>query len=357
MHWLKVLRLLRKFLFEIIMQFQIPIQIKSPEKRINYRDKILLTGSCFTEHIGHALNDLKFSVLQNPNGILFDPTSVCKSLHSYITNYKYKEGELFQLNEVWNSWNHHSQFSNIDKANCLNEINASQQKAHKFLKEADWLIITLGSSFSYRLCKESSENPPLGGRGAGEGAGVANCHRAPQHWFDKHLLEIDKTISLLEETIRQLMEFNPALKIIFTISPVRHIRDGVVENNRSKARLLEAVHYVVNKFNGVNYFPAYELVIDVLRDYRFYDVDMVHPNYQATEFVMEKFKENFIDLDSQLLMEEIRKIIIAKKHKAFQPETNAHKLFLKTQLEKAKELQAQFPFLDFEDEINYFGKV
>jgi len=334
------------------MQFQIPIQIKQPERKINYRDKILLSGSCFTEHIGNALNDLKFSVLQNPNGILFDPASVCKSLQSYITNYKYKGADLFQLNEVWNSWNHHSRFSHINKGECLKGINETQQKAHDFLKEADWLIITLGSSFSYRLLEDSSQIPPSGGGWAG----VANCYRAPQHWFNKYLLEITETISMLEETYRQLIKFNPGLNIIFTISPVRHIRDGVVENNLSKARLLEAVHHLVNKFEKLSYFPAYELVIDVLRDYRFYDVDMVHPNYQATEFVMEKFKENFIEEDSQLLMEEIKKIVTARKHKAFQPATNAHKLFLKTHLEKAKELQQQFSFIDLSDEISYFEK-
>jgi hypothetical protein len=333
------------------MQFQLPIQIKSPETRIDYMDKILLIGSCFTEHIGDALADLKFSTLQNPNGILFDPNSVCKSLQSYISNYNYKEEDLFQLNEVWNSWNHHSRFSHINKEECLKGINESQQRAHNFLKDADWLIITLGSSFSYRLISESSQNPPSGVRGAA----VANCHRAPAQWFNKHLLGIDETVSMLDNIYHQLKLFNPKLKIIFTISPVRHVRDGVMENNRSKARLIEAVHYMVNKFDGLFYFPAYELVIDVLRDYRFYDVDLVHPNYPATEFVMEKFKENFIDNGSQSLMEEIRQIVISRKHKPFQPGTNAHKAFLKIHLEKAKDLQVKYPFIDFAEEINYFG--
>ena len=330
------------------MQFQLPIQIKLPAKQINYRDKILLVGSCFTEHIGNTLNEVKFSVLQNPNGILFDPSSVCKSLVSYIENREYKESDLFLLNEVWNSWEHHSRFSNINAKECLEGINTSQRTAHSFLKEADWLIITLGSSFSYKLTNEAIKG------GLQNGAGVANCHRAPSQWFDKYLLYIDEIISQLDTTYHRLKHFNPKLEIIFTISPVRHIRDGVIENNRSKARLIEAVHHMVNKFSNLYYFPAYELVIDVLRDYRFYDIDMVHPNYPATEFVMEKFRESFINEDSQQLMEEIKKIVIARKHKAFQPETNAHKTFLKTQLEKAKELQSKFSFLDLTDEINYF---
>jgi len=334
------------------MQFQLPIQIKSPEKQINYRDKILLIGSCFTEHIGNSLGELKFSTLQNPNGILFDPRSVCKSLVSYIENKQYKKEDLFYLNEIWNSWEHHSRFSNINADEALKIINGSQQQAYIFLKDADWLIITLGSSFSYRLTDLTRQPPLQKERGS---AGVANCHRAPSQWFNKHLLTIDETISLLDTTYHRLKQFNPKLKIIFTVSPVRHIRDGVIENNRSKARLIEAVHHMINEFPGLHYFPAYELVIDVLRDYRFYDVDMVHPNYPATEFVMEKFRENFIDEGSQQLMEEIRKIVIARKHKPFFPETSAHKAFLKNHFQKTKELGNKYPFINFIEELEYFN--
>ena len=166
---------------------------------------------------------------------------------------------------------------------------------------------------------------------------------------------IDETNDLLEDCISELMLFNPKLKIIFTVSPVRHIRDGVVENNRSKARLIEAVHNLVNKFDRVYYFPAYELVIDVLRDYRFYDIDMVHPNYPATEFVLEKFIQSCIDEPSQQIMEEVKKIVTARKHKAFQPSTNAHKQFLQAHLEKTKGLMKRYPFLDFNEELEYFS--
>src|SRR6187200_2613443 len=305
MLWQKVYGSLAKFLFKK-MQFQLPIQIKSPEKKISYRDKILLIGSCFTEHIGNSLSELKFSTLQNPNGILFDPRSVCNSLISYIEDKKYKKEDLFYLNEVWNSWEHHSRFSNIHADEALKNINESQQQAYNFLKNADWLIITLGSSFSYRLTSEAT----LGG--LQNNNGVANCHRAPSQWFNKHLLTIDETVSLLDTTYHRLKQFNSKLKIIFTISPVRHIRDGVIENNRSKARLIEAVHQMINKFPGLYYFPAYELVIDVLRDYRFFDIDMVHPNYPATEFVIEKFSETCFDDSTRHLIEEIKKLTIAK---------------------------------------------
>jgi len=213
------------------------------------------------------------------------------------------------------------------------------------LKEADWLIITPGTSFSYRLTDLAAVN---------NGDGVANCHRAPAQWFTKHLLGIDEIISALDNCYHQLVQFNPKLNIIFTVSPVRHIRDGVVENNRSKARLIEAVHHMVNKFDRLHYFPAYELLIDVLRDYRFYDGDLVHPNYMGTEFVLEKFAETFIDEKAKKLMEEVRKIVIAKKHKASQPSTTAHKEFLESHAKKIKELTRQYPFLDLKKEFDYF---
>jgi hypothetical protein len=334
------------------MEFQVRINIEQLPELISYKDKILLSGSCFTEHIGNELAETKFSVLQNPNGILFDPASVCKSLLSYIENKQYKETDLFQLNEVWHSWQHHSRFSNINLKEAVRIINESQQRAHGFLKEANWLIITLGSSFSYRLTSLTPLPSP-----DGEGSGVANCHRAPAQWFNKHLLEIDETTSMLENCYHQLMQFNPGLRIIFTVSPVRHIRDGVVENNRSKARLIESVHSIVNKFDNAWYFPAYELVIDVLRDYRFYDIDLAHPNYMATEFVLEKFSDTCIDEFSNQLMHDIKNITIARKHKAFQPETKAHRDFLRTYFEKVKILQEEYPFLDLKEELTYFSQT
>src|SRR2546421_10849308 len=344
------------------MNFMLDIKMDSPAKRINYQDKILLVGSCFTEQIGNKLGELKFRVLQNPSGILFDPRSVAYSLDSYMRNKKYKEDDLFYLNELWQSWQYHSRFSHTRAETCLQTINESQQQTHEFLKIADWLIITLGSSFSYHLTEETPEScrKGIGHLRTNEfvdlpGGEVANCHRAPAQWFYKHLMSIEEIHAALDGCIHQLWQFNPRLKIIFTVSPVRHVRDGVVENNRSKARLVEVVHHLVNKFDGLYYFPAYELVIDVLRDYRFYDVDLVHPNYAATEFVFNKFADHFIDQDSRLLMDEIKNIITAYKHKPFQPSTQTHRQFLKTYLKKIQQFQQKNPHLDFSEEIRYFS--
>lgn len=333
------------------MDLMLKIEIRKLEPPVSYGDKIMLMGSCFTEHLGNAMSDAKFSVLQNPNGILFGADSVCKSLHSYIENKKYTKKDLFQLNEIWNSWQHHSRFSNIDLENAMENINDAQQKAHDFLKAANWLIITLGSSFSYRLTHQAD----LASESISNG--VANCHRAPANWFQKDMLTIEETSLMLENCLKELKLFNPNLKFILTVSPVRHIRDGVVENNKSKARLIEAVHYLVEKFESAYYFPAYELVIDVLRDYRFYDIDLVHPNYPATEFVLEKFAEHCVDEKSRDLMEEVRKIVIARKHKAFQPDTKAHQQFLNSHFEKVKALQLKHPFLDLKEELVYFSNT
>ncbi|HEX4850339.1 MAG TPA: GSCFA domain-containing protein, partial [Puia sp.] len=289
--------------------------ISPPAEKINYRHPVMLVGSCFTEHIYNRLSELKFDCLLNPNGILFDPWSVSTSLISYIQNKQYEQKDLIFLNEVWQSWQHHSKFSNIDPKRGLLEINASQQRAHAFLKRTKWLIITLGTSFSYRLIPSMMQDQEESDSVAE--MPVANCHRAPAKWFRKYLMPIEEINAALDNCIHQLFQFNPEIQIIFTVSPVRHMREGVVDNNRSKARLIEVVHHLANKFDRIHYFPAYELVIDVLRDYRFFDIDLVHPNYQATEFVLEKFEEHYIDAESRNIMNQLSTIVLAKKHKPF----------------------------------------
>ena len=321
--------------------FIIPIQIDPPAEKVRYEQKILMTGSCFTEHIGTHLSELKFDTLQNPNGILFDPLSVAQSLISYLEPETYNPKDLFYHDELWQSWKHHGQFADTQIENILFKINSSQQAAHVFLKQADWLLITLGSAFVYIL-RDQNKN-------------VANCHRAPANWFTKKLLPVEDMLAALDETLHRLLDFNPRLQFIFTISPVRHIRDGVIENNRSKARLIEVAHQLVNKFNRTYYFPAYELVIDVLRDYRFYDKDLVHPNYMATKFVLENFMEYYVHPESRQIAGEIRKLRIAVKHRPLHPETKAHRHFLGEHYAKTLELAARYPYLDFTEELLHFS--
>jgi hypothetical protein len=324
------------------MQLLLPFKIQPSSLKIFYTDKILFIGSCFSEEIGNRMKDLKFDVLQNPNGILYDPLSISSALVSYVENKKYTEGGLFSANELWNSWQHHSVFSGTDKESVLQNINSSQNQANLFLKEAQWLIITPGTSYNYIL-QESR-------------VAVANCHKAPAKIFDKNLLSTEEMISAFTNAITQLQEFNPKLKIIFTVSPVRHVRDGVIENNRSKARLIEAIHSVTDTMKEVFYFPAYELVIDVLRDYRFYKNDFVHVNDVAVDFVFENFCNVFVGEPEKKLIAEIKEINLAMNHKPFHAATINHKKFRTTQLGKIKILKEKFPSIDFSKEEKYFSE-
>jgi hypothetical protein len=323
------------------MQLTLNIDIPALPEPIKYNDRVLLIGSCFTENMAERMLQHKFGLMTNPHGILFNPLSVAYSLDSYVKNKLYTKDDLFYLNELWNSWDHHTRFSHVDVNKAVEGINSAQQQAANMVRTAKWIIITLGSAFQYYL---KDGNKP-----------VANNHRAPAQWFEKRLLSSDIITATLGQTINKIKEVNPGAQILFTISPVRHIRDGVVDNNRSKARLIEAVHELCGRFSHAHYFPAYELIIDILRDYRFYDIDFVHPNYLATSFVWERFVASCIHPDTQVLMKEILEIATARQHRSRFPETEAHRKFLATYAEKARQLMTRNPDLDLREELAYFS--
>lgn len=322
------------------MEFFLPFHINSFPFKISYTDNILFIGSCFSEEIGNKMTGLKFKVLQNPNGILYDPVSISDALFSYIENKPFDEKNLFALNGLWHSWKHHSVFSAVNKNEVLRKINNSIDKAHRFLKESKFLIITFGTAFNYQL-KESFEN-------------VANCHKAPANFFIKALLPIEQIKADLSSVFAALETFNPELKIIFTVSPVKHIKDGVIENNRSKARLLEAVHHLTDEKENAFYFPAYELVNDVLRDYRFYKNDLVHPNQTAVDFVFEKFIHSFFDHTTIGFIKEIEKMLAAMNHKPFIKESESHQKFISSQIHNISHIENSYPFIDLSKEKEYF---
>jgi len=333
------------------MEFRLAFTPKIFSEKINHQHQLLLIGSCFTENIGAKLKHVKFNVLENPHGILFNPISITTSLNSYIDNLHYTIDDLFYQNESWNSWDHHSRFSNPDVNSCLQAINNSQQAAHDFLKKADWLMITVGSAFIYEL----QNNPSTVNSGRNNIKVVANCHKVPTDKFNKRLLNSTEILDEFKIVLNKLFNFNPTVKIIFTISPVRHLRDGFIENNRSKATLIQAIHPLVDTDDRLFYFPAYELVIDDLRDYRFYAEDMVHPNYSATNYVWEKFTSCCIDQTSQLLMKEINIINAAKNHKPFNPSSQAHKNFLKENLNRILKLKEGYPYIKIDEELLFFN--
>lgn len=322
------------------MEFFLPFQIPSFPFSISYADKILFIGSCFSEEIGNKMKTFKFDVLQNPNGILYDPESIADALLKYVQLKTYKEEDLFELNGLWHSWKHHSAFSAADKNEVLKNINGSLSRAHAFLKEAKFLIITLGTAFHYQL-KINNAN-------------VANCHKAPADFFTKELLDINKIKNSLSNSISALMVFNPELKIIFTISPVKHVRDGVVQNLRSKSRLIEASHAIIKQNKNSFYFPSYELVTEVLRDYRFYKNDLVHPNETAVDYVFSRFCNSLLNESSRTIMKEVKAVLSAVNHKPFFKESAAHQKFIKATLKQMIAIENQIPLIDFSKEKKVF---
>lgn len=325
------------------MDFHLAFTPKAFPLSINHQHKLMLAGSCFTENIGDKLLAHKFQVLQNPNGILFNPVSVKEAFENYIANKVVAANNLFYLNECYHSWQHHSRFSGVTAQDAVSKINGSTQQAHQYLKNADWLVITYGSAWVYELTAAAAN--------ATVGNVAANNHKAPPSWFSRRLLSNKDVVEIVNTTVTQLQQFNPSLKIIFTISPVRHLREGFVENNRSKAALIHAVHNATEQFENVFYFPAYELVIDDLRDYRFFAEDMVHPNYAATNYVWEKFVAACIDEPSQELMKQINEINAAINHKPFNKTSAAHGKFKEKYLEKIITMQQKYSYLNLADEI------
>lgn len=329
------------------LKFKLTLPTKRSEYPISYSDSVFLIGSCFSENIGAKLNTHLFKVFENPHGILFNPVSVAQSLSDCIHNKQYTEADLFQLNEVWNSWHHHSRFSGITANDALGKINNSITNAHAFLKTANHIVITLGSAWVYQLNNQSPNNLVKV---------VANNHKAPAGWFDKKLMKPEELVQLLKSMVQGLLQFNPNLKIIFTISPVRHLREGLVENNRSKAVLIHAVHEIVDSSTSVAYFPSYEYVIDDLRDYRFYAEDLVHPNYAASNYVWEKLVETYMDEETQNIMKQVAELQLAMQHKPFFAGSTQHKEFLQNCIVKTKRLLNLYPYLALTDHLHFFNQ-
>lgn len=328
------------------MKFHYEFDIKSLAEPINHVHNILLVGSCFTENIGDKLKKHKFKVLENPNGIVFNPVSVAETIINIVENKQYDATDLFQHNEAWHSWQHHSRFSGLTIEDALQKINTSTKEAHEYIKNADYLMVTLGSAWIYTLTENAIN--------ARVGTVAANNHKAPADWFNRRLMEFGQVITVLGTMLDRLGALNPNIKVIFTISPVRHLREGVIDNNRSKAVLISAVHHLIEQLPKLYYFPAYELVIDDLRDYRFFAEDLAHPNYAATNYVWDKFCTTYFTKETQDILPQFREIYLAINHKAFNPNSLMHNNFKQNSLNKIANLKTQFPFINFDKEIAYF---
>lgn len=315
--------------------------VKSNDE-IAHQNKLLSMGSCFSENIGERLLDYKFSVIVNPYGILFNPIAIAQSLRQIIDYRKFSESDIFYYNQRWQSFFHHGRFANVDKKTCLNDINTAIKQTHQHIQNLDYLMLTLGTANVF-VHKKSNQI-------------VANCHKVPSSEFERKRLAINEITADFEPIFNQLKTINPNLKIIFTVSPIRHIRDGLVENQRNKATLLLAVDELVKEYDFVSYFPAYELVLDDLRDYRFFKDDMIHPSKLAIDYVWDYFKKTYFSEKTSELNRQIDRLIQAKNHRPFEERSESHQKFIQNQIQKIRQLEKQFSFLNFEKELNWFSE-
>ena len=324
------------------MSFFTEIQIPEFTDQMDYSKSMMLFGSCFSENIGQKLLDLKFNVDMNPFGILYNPESIANSLRILLEKRIFTESDLFQDQGLWNSFYHHSRFSDVDPKAALEKINNRILASHEFLKKADFLIITFGTAWVYELKKT--------------GQIVSNCHKIPASEFKRFRLEISEITNVYNPLLEQIRKFNPKLKVIFTVSPIRHWKDGAIENQLSKATLLLAIDQLIKGFGNkaCAYFPSYELMMDELRDYRFYAEDMLHISQVAVDYIFERFSKVMITKNSMDISKKVMKVRKAFEHRPVNPNTAEFKEFILQNLLLINQLTKQFPNLDFTVEREYF---
>jgi len=316
------------------MQFTTPIPIQKSKNQIDYNSKIISLGSCFAVNIGERFDYFKFKNTINPFGILFHPLALEKIISRAISKEIFTEDDIFFHNERWHSFEVHSDLSSSDKESFLKILTANLENLQADLLSCSHVIITLGTSWVYKEIKSDKI--------------VANCHKVPQKQFKKELLSVEDIKSSLEKIIDKIFSVNKKAKIIFTISPVRHIKDGFVENQWSKANLITAIHQIINhKSEIITYFPSYEIMMDELRDYRFYAEDMIHPNQTAIDYIWKRFSETWISEEAKSTSDEIETIQKGLKHRSFNPGSEQHKKFLKQLEQKINVIQNRFPFMKF----------
>ncbi|SNY92816.1 GSCFA domain-containing protein [Flagellimonas pacifica] len=334
------------------MKLQTIVPIEKANNPIDYQSKVLLLGSCFVENIGGKLNFFKFQTTQNPFGILFHPLAIENLIERALTNQPYQKAEVFEHDGIWHCFDAHSDISALSEQELLDNLNNGLEETAKTLKEATDVVLTLGTSWTY---KHNSTQKT-----------VANCHKVPQKEFSKELLSVERIQSSIKKMAELIQSVNEKAQIIFTISPVRHLKDGFVENQRSKAHLISAVHTILSlravtlsspalskaevskgQSRSLSYFPSYEIVMDELRDYRFYGKDMVHPNELSVDYIWEKFKLAWISPEIYPVMDEVEAVQKGLQHKSFNPDSETHQKFKKSLGEKITYLQERYPFMKF----------
>jgi hypothetical protein len=317
------------------LQFTTKIPVEKSTFPIDYDSNILLLGSCFAENMGKKFEYFKFQATTNPFGIIFNVVSLEKLIRRAIENRIFTENDIFFHNDLWHCYDVHSELSNPNKEEFLSNLNSILESTHRQITSLTHCIMTLGTSWVYRNIKTNEI--------------VANCHKVPQKEFTKELLSINKTEESLQNIVSLIHAVNPNSKFIFTVSPVRHIKDGFAENTLSKSHLIAAIHNLKLATRNSQYFPAYEIMMDELRDYRFYAEDMLHPNQTAIDYIWVGFFENYISESVFGLMNEICSIQKGLQHRPFNPNTESHQKFLKNLKTKMTTIKKKLPFISFEN--------
>lgn len=321
--------------------FRTTLPVMPAPFRIEHTQRWMLIGSCFTEHIGARLAACKFHTQANPSGIVYNPVSMASCLTRLLEGTRaYRADELVQYDGLWHSWEHHGRFSHPQQSEALAAINTGYYHGAAFLRECDGLILTFGTA-EVSVLRETGQL-------------VANNHKAPAAWFETRRLSASDIVESLFPVLKMLQRERPKIHIILSVSPVRHLRSGLVENQRSKAALLLACAELSELFDFVTYFPAYELMLDDLRDYRFYAADMLHPSEVAIDYIWGYFAEMFFSDATRSLNARIEKVRAAARHRPLHPDREQHRAFLRTQMEAIKALKKEVAGIDFEEEENQF---
>ena len=310
--------------------FRTEIEAKSYSFKIDHKSEVVMLGSCFSETIGSRLLDHKFSVLKNPFGTLFHPISIFNLIEKSINNEKIDDWSIIDQDNAFISHQLHSSKKAKSKDDLLSNFQEMAEALKIKLTKAEVLVLTLGTAFEFR----SKSN----------GKHVANCHKVPQSNFTKHLCTIHEIIQGFQHIDDLLKTINPDLKILLTVSPVRHTKDSIELNSSSKSTLRVACLQMETQFNDVHYFPSYEIMMDDLRDYRFYEKDLIHPNEQAIDYIWNFLEHSFFNESTRDMNNKIRQVRQSLAHKAFNPDSEAHQKFLKRTLEQLQELNEQLPF-------------
>jgi hypothetical protein len=318
------------------MLFRTKITIPKSNKPIDYNSKIVSLGSCFAENMAEKLDYFKFQNTCNPFGIIFNPVSIEKIIHKAISQELFTEKDIFFHNELWHSFDVHSDLSNSGKEELIANLNAILELTHQRISESSHIIITYGTSWIYRNIESNNI--------------VANCHKVPQKQFLKEILSVETIENSIKNTIDLIQKVNPKANVIFTVSPVRHLKDGFVENQVSKANLIVAIYRKLQTEHckmGTEYFPSYEIMMDELRDYRFYAEDMLHPNSVAIDYIWERFFQTQIEEKIYPIMEEVCSIQKGLQHRPFNPNSESHLKFEEKLRGKITKLVSQYSFMKF----------